>query len=271
MLRGIVAVVVVMATLLALLWISQRRMIYFPTQTVPSVADVNPAIEEVSFQTGDGLTLKAWFLPSSGEPTGVVVIFNGNAGNRAHRLPLGEALSGSGYSVFLVDYRGYGGNPGNPSEEGLAADARAALAYLKSRPEVDPRRIAYFGESLGAGVAVRLASEETPAALILRSPFTSLADIASVHYPLVPASLLLRDRYPNIDTIRDITVPLLVIAGADDRIVPLEESRRLFEAANEPKHLLVIDSAGHNELALLTGEEMIEEIVTFLGEALANG
>jgi fermentation-respiration switch protein FrsA (DUF1100 family) len=153
----------------------------------------------------------------------------------------------------------------------LAADARAALAYLRSRPEVDPRRIAYFGESLGAGVAVRLASEETPAALILRSPFTSLADIASVHYSLVPASLLLRDRYPSIDTIRKITVPLLVIAGSDDRIVPLEESRRLFEAANEPKQLLVIDSAGHNDLALLTGEEMIEKIVTFLGEALANG
>lgn len=270
MLRGIAAVVVVLATILAFLWISQRRMIYFPTQTVPSAADVNPAIDEVSYPTADGLTLKAWFLPASGEPIGAVVIFNGNAGNRAHRLPLGEALSESGYSVLLVDYRGYGGNPGNPGEEGLAADARAALAYLKSRPEVDPRRIAYFGESLGAGVAVRLAAEETPAALLLRSPFTSLADIAAVHYPVVPASLLLRDRYPNIDTIGEITIPLLVIAGSDDRIVPPENSRRLFEAASDPKQLVVIDGAGHNDLALLAGEEMIGEIVTFLREALAN-
>lgn len=263
--RGITIAVLVVIALLALLWVAQRRMIYFPTQNVPPLAALSSSAEEVSFITEDGLTLTAWFLPADAEnPLGAVLVFNGNAGNRAHRLPLGEALAEGGYSVLLVDYRGYGGNPGAPTEEGLAADAKGALAYLRSRADVDSRRIVYFGESLGAGVAVRLATAQPPAALILRSPFTSLADIASVHYPVIPVSLLLRDRYESIDMIGGIEAPLLVIAGSADRIIPSEQSKRLFDAANEPKRLAVIENAGHNDLALLAGEEMVREMVAFL-------
>jgi fermentation-respiration switch protein FrsA (DUF1100 family) len=268
MLRGIAVVTLVLAALLALLWVSQRRMIYFPTQTVPSVAEVDYALEAISYPTEDGLTLRAWLVPASGDPLGAVLVFNGNAGNRAHRLALAEALSRAGYEVLLADYRGYGGNPGSPSEQGLAHDARAALAFLRSRPEVDERRIVYFGESLGAGVAVGLAREQAPAALVLRSPFASLPEIAAVHYPLIPASLLLRDRYDSMGVVGEITTPLLVIAGSDDRIVPVEQSRRLFDAANEPKRMVVVEGAGHNDLALLNGAEMIAEIVKFLEESL---
>ncbi len=263
--RGITIAVLVVIALLALLWVAQRRMIYFPTQNVPPLAALSSSVEEVSFITEDGLRLTAWFLPADVEnPLGAVLVFNGNAGNRAHRLPLGEALAEGGYSVLLVDYRGYGGNPGAPTEEGLAADAEGALAYLRSRADVDSRRIVYFGESLGAGVAVRLATAQPPAALILRSPFTSLADIASVHYPVIPVSLLLRDRYESIDMIGGIEAPLLVIAGSADRIIPSEQSKRLYDAANEPKRLAVIENAGHNDLALLAGEEMVREMVAFL-------
>jgi fermentation-respiration switch protein FrsA (DUF1100 family) len=269
MLRGITIAVLALVALLALLWVVQRRMIYFPTQSVPPVADVASSVEEVSYSTEDGLTLTAWFLPADAEDhLGTVVVFNGNAGNRAHRLPLGEALARNGYSVLLVDYRGYGGNPGAPTEEGLGTDARGALVYLRSRADVDPRRIVYFGESLGAGLAVRLATDQRPAALILRSPFTSLADIASVHYPMLPASLLLRDRYDSIDMIGGIEAPLLVVAGSADRIIPAEQSKRLFEAANEPKRLVVIEDARHNDLALLAGEEMVREMTAFLREWL---
>jgi fermentation-respiration switch protein FrsA (DUF1100 family) len=263
--RTVVAVVLVLVALLALIWLAQRRMVYFPTQSMPSAGDVGPGLEEVSYSTGDGLTLDAWFVPTRGEPRGTVLVLNGNAGNRSHRLPLGEALAEAGFSALLVDYRGYGGNPGSPSEEGLAADARAAVGFLRTRPEVDQRKIAYFGESLGAGVAVRLTADDPPVALVLRSPFTSLADIAAVHYRLIPASLLLRDRYPTIDLIPGIGVPVLVIAGSDDTLVPLEQSRRVFEVANEPKRLVIIDGAGHNDLALLAGEEMMSEIAAFLG------
>ena len=263
--RGITIAVLAVVALIAFLWVAQRRMIYFPTQNVSRLADLSLSAEEVSFITEDGLTLTAWFLPADSEdPLGTVLVFNGNAGNRSHRLPLGEALARAGYSVLLVDYRGYGGNPGGPTEEGLAADARGALAYLRSRADVDSGRIVYFGESLGAGVAVRLAAAQPPAALIMRSPFTSLADIASVHYPVIPVSLLLQDRYESIDIIGGIEAPLLVIAGSADRIVPSEQSTRLFDAANEPKRLVVVENAGHNDLALLAGEEMVREMVAFL-------
>jgi fermentation-respiration switch protein FrsA (DUF1100 family) len=146
----------------------------------------------------------------------------------------------------------------------LAADARAAQAYLARRSDVDLSRLAYVGESLGTAVAVDLAVEHPPAALVLRSPFTSLSDVGQYHYPFLPVRLLLRDRFSAIDQIRRIRVPLLVIAGGHDRIVPLENSRRLYEAAIAPKTLLVLPEADHNDYELLAGDEMVEAIVRFL-------
>ena len=174
------------------------------------------------------------------------------------------ALNRMGLSVLLFDYRGYGGNPGRPSEEGLAADARAAQAWLAAQPDVDPQRIAYFGESLGAAVAVGLAVQRPPAALVLRSPFTSLADVGAVHYPWLPVRRLLLDRYPSIDRIASVRAPLLVIAGDRDDIVPLSLSRRLYDAAVEPKRFVLVPGAGHNDPELLDGSQMINEIKGFL-------
>jgi fermentation-respiration switch protein FrsA (DUF1100 family) len=173
-------------------------------------------------------------------------------------------LAWRGYAVLLVDYRGYGGNPGSPSESGLAADARAAVGYLRDRTGVGSEGLVYFGESLGAAVAIGLARTDPPAALVLRSPFRSLADIGSTHYPYLPASLLLWDQYPNVEGIAEIDVPVMVIAGSADRIVPVDHSRDVFEAAPGPKRLLVIDGAAHNDAALVAGEQMIDEIVAFL-------
>ena len=255
-------IAVTVLTILGLLWIFQRSLIYLPSGSVP---DPPSGVERVTFATDDGLTLTAWHLALS-ESRGTVLVFNGNAGNRSHRLPLGRALAEAGYSVLLTDYRGYGGNPGSPSEEGLAADARAALSFVSSHSDGHP--VIYYGESLGAGVAVGLAAEEPPAALVLRSPFGSLPEVASVHYPWIPASLLARDRFPNVDRIPEIAAPVLVIAGAADDIVPLEQSRRVYEAASEPKTLLVVDGAGHNDPALLDGAEMIGALVRFLDETL---
>jgi len=248
-----------------LIWITQRRLIYLPTQNVPDIAVALPGIEEVTYPTEDGLTLAAWFIPATGEETsGTVVVFNGNAGNRANRLPLGEAFARRGYAVLLVDYRGYGGNPGRPSEEGLGADARAAVAYLKTRSGFDSDRLLYFGESLGAAVALGLVDHQEPAVLVLRSPFTSLPDVASTHYPFLPTSLLLWDRYPNLETIRGIDVPVMIVAGSDDSIVPVEQSKKLFEASPEPKRLLVIEGADHNDFALTAGDRLVEEVAAFL-------
>lgn len=265
---GLGLLVLAILLLIGLLWLFQRRLIYLPIQAVPSP----PAgVEEVTYDTEDDLTLTAWFVPSRAQSErGTVVVFNGNAGNRAHRVPLGTALADKGFSVLLTDYRGYGGNPGLPTEEGLAMDARAALEYLRSERRIALDRLAYFGESLGAGVAIGLAEEMPPTGLILRSPFVSLADIARVHYPWVAVSLLLRDRYRNAERIGGLDMPVLVIAGSDDRIVPIEQSRRVYEAATEPKRLLVLEDARHNDLELLAGEEMIGGITRFLTEVLGR-
>ena len=161
------------------------------------------------------------------------------------RAALAGALNRMGHSVLLFDYRGYGGNPGRPTEEGLASDARAAQAWLSAQPGVE--RIVYFGESLGAAVAVGLAVERPPAALVLRSPFTSLADVGAVHFPWLPVRLLLLDRYPSIERITAVRAPLLVIAGDRDDIVPASLSRRLYDAAAEPKRFVLVPGAGHND------------------------
>jgi hypothetical protein len=190
------------------------------------------------------------------------VVFNGNAGTRAGRARLGARLVEHGSGVLLWDYRGYGGNPGRPTEHGLACDARAAVDLLDRHANGHP--VVYFGESLGAGVAVELAVARAPSALILRSPFTSLADTGAAHYPFLPVRTLIRDRYPSLEHIGNVSAPVLVIAGDRDSIVPFDQSRRLFEAVSGPKQLKVIVGADHNDAALLDGTELIEAVVSFV-------
>ena len=258
------------AALVALAWAMQRRMIYFPMGDVPTPASVGlRQTEEVTLATSDGLELRGWFAralqrPDRGVPA-TVLVFNGNAGNRAYRAPLADALQRRGFNVLLMDYRGFGGNPGTPDERGLAADSRAARAYVVTRADVDPSRIVYFGESLGAAVAIDLAVEHPPTALVLRSPFTSLADVGQHHYRFLPVRALLRDRFDSLGRIGRVGSPVLVIAGDRDGIVPTAHSLRLYDAAREPKTLLMIEGADHNDEALLAGEKMIDAVDRFVG------
>jgi fermentation-respiration switch protein FrsA (DUF1100 family) len=258
-----VAVVVV---LLLMFWVGQRRLMYFPLDDVPSVASLGLRdVDEVAFETADGLRLTGWlFRLNAADPAPTVIVFHGNAGNRAHRVPLADALRRIGLQVLLFDYRGYGGNPGSPTEQGLEADARASRDFLINRRAVDPQSLIYFGESLGTGVAVKLAAEHPPAALILRSPYTSMADVGQHHYPWLPVRLLLRDRYDSLERIPNIRTRLLVIAGERDSVVPADFSRRLYDAAPQPKTFVEIAGADHNDDALLDGREVIEAIATFL-------
>jgi uncharacterized protein len=263
---GMVLVVVaaVVAATVGLLWVFQRRLIYLPSGSVPPAASVLAGAEDVTFETADGLRLGGWFVPGAGGRGPAVLVCNGNGGNRAMRAALAAALARMGLAVLLFDYRGYGGNPGSPTEEGLAADARAAAGYLAGRPEVDPDRLVYFGESLGAAVALRLATERPPAALVLRSPFASLAEVGRVHYPMLPVSWLLRDRFDAAALAGRLDAPLLVVAGGRDGIVPVGHSRRLYAAAPQPKRLVVLDGADHNDLELLAGPRLLEELRAFL-------
>lgn len=258
----VVAIVALMASgLLALAWSQQRRLIYFPSPgPVPPAATMLPNGQDVVLES-DGIRLGAWYFPVSGGGPAVLVC-NGNGGDRSGRIVLAAALNRIGLSVLLFDYRGYGGNPGQPSEDGTAADARAAQAWLAAQPGVE--KIVYFGESLGGAVAVGLAVERPPAALILRSPFTSLPDVGAMHYPWLPVRRLLMDRYPSIDRIGSVHVPVMVIAGDRDDIVPEALSRRLYGAANEPKRYVLVPGAGHNDPEMLDGRQMLTEIQGFL-------
>ncbi|WP_234835162.1 alpha/beta hydrolase [Mycolicibacterium stellerae] len=246
----------------------QRRLIYFPSRDpVPSAATLLPGGRDVVLDTEDEKRLGAWYLPTPGGQRGPgVVVFNGNGGDRAGRALLAARLSRLGLSVLMFDYRGYGGNPGSPSEKGLAADARAAQAWLAGQPEVDPDRIVYFGESLGAAVAIGLSVERPPAALVLRSPFTSLADVAKTHYPWLPVGRLLVDRYPSIDRIRSLSTPIMVVAGDRDDIVPEALSRKLYDALPEPKRYLLVPGTGHNDPELVGGDRMLTDVGRFLSD-----
>jgi fermentation-respiration switch protein FrsA (DUF1100 family) len=257
-----VVVVTTIAVLggLVVLWSLQRRLTYFPAGPPPPVEDVLPGAEEVAVTTADGLRLHAWWAAAG--PTAVLVL-HGNGGNRAGRAPLAAALRDHGLSVLLLDYRGYGGNPGTPSQAGLLDDARAAADWLHARRDVED--VVYFGESLGAAVAVGLARERPARALVLRSPFTSLADVARTHYGPVPGWLL-RDPYPAVDWIDRVTAPVLVVAGEQDTIVPVGLSRRLAEAADELRRFVTVPGADHNDRALLDGDGLLDAVVSFLAD-----
>jgi fermentation-respiration switch protein FrsA (DUF1100 family) len=258
----------VASALIVAIQTQQRRLIYFPSRDqVPSAATLIPGGRDVILDTEDGKRLGAWYLPTAGQKRGPgVVVFNGNGGDRAGRAILAVGLSRLGLSVLLFDYRGYGGNPGTPSEKGLAADARAAQAWLATQPEVDPDRIVYFGESLGAAVAIGLSVQRPPAALVLRSPFTSLTDVAKAHYPRLPVGRLLIDRYPSIDRIGSLSTPVMVIAGDRDDIVPESLSKKLYETAPDPKRYLLVPGTGHNDPDLVAGDRMLAAVGRFLSE-----
>ncbi len=257
---GLVLLVVLVASLTAV-WLLQRRLIYFPDTVVPSIGSELPGAQEIRLRTADGLVLGAWYVAPTGADRGITVLVRpGTAGSRALRAPLARRLAAKGFAVLLLDYRGYGGNPGSPSENGLIADARAARAYLAGHG-VPADRLIYFGESLGAAVATRLATEQPPGGLVLRSPFTCLADVGSRHYPLLPVRMLLRDRFPVTELIGQVRVPTTVVYGSADMIVPPEQSAAVAAAAGGPVRVVEVVGADHNDVALLEGNELVAAVL----------
>jgi hypothetical protein len=245
---------------LGVLWVSQRRIIYLPT------AGPGPpphGWEEVSTTTDDDLVLSGWYHPAR-EERPIVIVFHGNAGNRADRMELGSSLAQTGFGVVMFDFRGYGGNPGSPTEDGLSRDARAMADWVSQR---DPdSRVIYLGESLGSAVAVALATERSPDALLLRSPFTSLGDVAAVHYPIIPVRQLLWDQYRAIEHILDVDAPVTVVAGSADGTVPPSQSLAIYEAAPNAAEWVLIDGADHNDAQLSHGPMLIEALERLIGE-----
>jgi uncharacterized protein len=248
--RGLLIGTVVIGTVLGMLWTFQRQLIYLPDTTrVAPAAEVLEGARDVTLHTEDGLELGAWFVPATGRARGpemAVLVAPGNGGNRAGRVSLAQELSLRGLAVLLMDYRGYGGNPGRPSEEGLAADAVAATEALQELGYPTGRTV-YFGESLGGGVVARLQLRHPPAGIVLRSPFTELADVGAHHYPFLPVRMLLRDRFPVVEPLSRSPVPVSVIYAEHDSVVPSRLSARVADTTGHLVERVVIPGADHND------------------------
>ncbi len=233
------------------MYLFQRSLLYHPGGPSGSPADAGvPEMTPVDLGTADGLTLTSWFRAADpGRPT--IVFFQGNAGHIGNRGFKARGFLDAGYGLLLTGYRGYGGNPGSPTEEGLYADGRAALAFLADRG-VAPGELILYGESLGTGIAVHLAAEmaadEPAGGLVLETPFSSIADVAASNYPFIPARWLVKDRFDSAAKIARVDAPVFIFHSRDDRVIPVRFGERLFEAAVEPKSSLWTDGGGHNAL-----------------------
>lgn len=279
--------------LVILLAIFQRSMIYVPRRvaSLPISDAVLPhaSAEAVSAPTEDGLELHGWWFTAhradksdrEGSPVEwlrgkpLVIYFCGNAGHRGYRLPEFDLITTWGADVLCCDYRGYGENEGSPTEAGLAADARAVWQFATWQRAIRPEQCVLFGESLGGGVAVRLAAElcaagTPPAGIITKSTFSSLDDVAATIFPWLPSRWILRDRFDSCDRIRGVTCPISLIHGKLDTIVPQELGRKLFAAAppqssgGTPKRMIDLPKADHNDVLEAEGPAFLEALDGFL-------
>jgi len=239
---------IVYLLVLACLMFLEESLIFFPSRYPEG--DWQPwglTFEDAWFQTADGTKLHGWFVPHD-SPKAVILFCHGNAGNVTHRADILEKLHNDvGASVLIFDYRGYGRSEGKPNEAGILADARAARAWLAKREKIAESDIVMMGESLGGAVAVDLAAKDGAKGLVLISTFTNLPDVAAYHYPIFPVRLLMRTRLDAVGQIANYKGPLLQMHGEDDTIVPIRIGRRLFDAANEPKQLLIFPHHDHND------------------------
>jgi fermentation-respiration switch protein FrsA (DUF1100 family) len=234
---GVVAVV---------LYVTQRSLMYFPDRTPMSPAAAGlPAAEEIVLDTADGERVIVWHVPPRGERP-VVLYLHGNGGALSHRSVRFGALTADGTGLVAIDYRGFGGSSGRPTEQGLAIDAETAYAFAVAR--YPAARIVVWGESLGTGVAVALAAERPVGGLVLEAPFTSTADLAVLRYPLLPVRWLMKDQFHSDQRIRSVKAPLLVLHGGRDVVVPIRFGEQLFGLAHEPKRFVRFPDGGHEDL-----------------------
>ncbi|MCU0293451.1 MAG: alpha/beta hydrolase [Thermoanaerobaculaceae bacterium] len=267
--------------LVGVLMLLEGSMLYFPARFPVGEWDtaglgrrLGCRFEDLSFTTEDGRRLHGWWVhpPAGPEPVAedgpVLLYFHGNAGNLTHRAGTVATMARLGLQVLIFDYRGYGRSEGRPSEHGLYQDARAAWRVLTVERGISPGRIVLYGKSLGGGVAVQLATEVRPAGLVLQSTFSSVPDLAAFHYPFVPRALV-RTRMESARKLPGVRCPVLIVHSRDDEIVPFAHAERLLAAAPEPRQLLAIEGAGHNDTFAAGGERLLAALSRFAREPTA--
>jgi pimeloyl-ACP methyl ester carboxylesterase len=251
----------------ALMYLMQDSLLFFPQPLVgpPPAARPGRPVADLVFPTADGTRVRGWLVGSGVGRAPLVLYYGGNAEEVSWQAR--EAGWPADWSLALVNYRGYGGSEGKPSERSLFADALVALDALAGRPDVDPSRIVLFGRSLGSAVAVHVAAERPVAAVILVSPFESMIEVGRRHYPWLPVGLLLRHPFDARSRVPAIRVPLLAIVAEQDTIIPPVHSKRLFDAWGGPKRWVAVPRTDHNDVA--GAPEFWAAVAGFLREARA--
>lgn len=244
---------------------AETSFIYFPMREFDGEPTaMGQGFEDVALVAEDGTRLHGLFLPAR-EPRMTFLVSHGNAGNISHRVE--RALLFRDWlqaNVLLYDYRGYGRSEGKPDEPGTYKDARAAYRHLVEARAIDPDRLVLFGESLGSAVTVELATSHRCGAVVLEAPFTSMPEMARVHYPIFPIGSLIRNRYDNVSKMGRLRAPLLVMHGNRDSVVPFWMGERVFQAAAPPKEFFRIEGADHNDTYVVGGASYRRALGDFL-------
>lgn len=259
----IIPITFIYTALLGIMYIFQRKFIYFPLKTRPALEVFSTVYKEIHTQTKDQLTLTHWYAKQKAPH---IVIFHGNAGNIENRAYRFKFLVDESYSVLLASYRGYGGNPGRPTEKHLISDSIQLLESLFKQEGLSPEDIILFGESLGSGVAVALANKYPVKGLIFDGAFSSLAEVGQSAYPFLPVKWLIKDSWNSQSRIQKVKSPSLFIHSKKDSIVPFRLGQNLFQSANEPKKHLWLENSGHNEN--LEIESVRKSIIDFIESLL---
>lgn len=244
----------------------ENRLIFHPSRAIEQTpGQVGLRFEDLYFTTSDGVRLNGWFIPHS-EAHSTLVWFHGNAGNIGHRVENIRLLHDRvKVNIFIFDYRGYGRSGGTADESGTYLDGEAALAFVREKLDMFGP-IVLFGRSLGAAVAAEMVTRFPARGLILESPFISIAEMARLYFPWLPVGPLLTTRYDVEKTIRKVTIPVLVLHGDRDTVVPLEHGQQVFAAALEPKQFYLISGADHNDTYVTGGEAYYRELKRFIDD-----
>lgn len=251
-----VTLTVIYGGLVSIVYFNQTKLVY---PAPPAQGDTPSGFERVTFRTPDRLELLAGFRPArEGMPT--IMFFHGNGASWQSSTLVTDRLLARGYGLLAVEYRGYGGNPGTPSEEGLYQDARGAWNFLRGQG-VNDEDIVLVGNSLGAAVALNLATEVTARALVLVSPFNNLVDTAARRLSWLPLRLLLNDRYANDEKIVQIGEPILILHGEDDSLIALEQAQALASVRDDTV-IETFPGWGHD---LIMHEPVQDRIAAFVG------
>jgi uncharacterized protein len=234
------------AALATMVYLAQRSLMYFPDKTHVTPAEAGlPEAKEVPVTASDGVQVALWHVPPQDDKP-VIVYFHGNGGSLRYRVPRFRKLIDAGIGLVALEYRGYGGSPGSPSEQGFIADGQAAYRFAAAH--YPAQQLVLWGESLGSGVAVAVAAEQPVGRVILEAPFTSAVALGAQHYWYLPVRLLMKDQFHSDSRIGKVTAPLMIMHGVHDRTVPYAMGERLFELANQPKHLVRFLDGGHDDL-----------------------